>query len=126
MSLKPILVSIGMILIIAGFALLRKPPYCPPGMKQARATVVGTAQVRGTYAAYTVGVIEFTPEGGSKVRAQLGEPSSYRVGNKLIINYEPYAPARDWSISKTANMAAYLTVALGFAMAVVGAFAKAP
>jgi len=125
-SLKWIIVSIGTILVVAGFALLCKPPYCPPGMKQAEATVVGSAQVRQTFGWYSVAVIEFTPEGGEKVTVQLGEPSSYRVGSKLIVNYDPYDPARDWSISDTSDGSAYLVMALGIVMGAIGAFAKAP
>lgn len=126
MSLKWVLISMGAVLVIAGFALLRKPPYCPPGMKQTEATVVGAAQVRQAFDSYTVAVIEFTPEGGSKVTDQLGQPSSYRVGNRLIVNYDPYDPQRDWSISKTSASAAYLTMALGLIVGVIGAFAKTP
>ena len=124
MKLKWVLVSIGSILVIAGLALLRKPPYCPPGMKQAAATVVGTAQVRQTFGSYTVAVIEFASEGGGKVTDQLGEPSGYRVGDQLTVNYDPYDPARDWSISTTSTGAAYLAMALGLVAGVIGALGR--
>ena len=126
MLLRWILIPVGACLIVAGFTAGRTPYPPPPGTVRAEGKVTGTATQRTAFGTFETPVITFTPEGGELTTITLGEPGGYRIGQRVVVDYEAYDPGRSWSLPMYhMGLASFALIALGIVV-IVAAFLIKP
>jgi hypothetical protein len=124
---KLVLIVLGVLLITFGVCYRPEPPLSSTlGMPHAQGVVTRFEDVPGLVGSFRAAIIQFKTVENVPVDIKMEQPSSYRVGDKVTVYYDPDRPDRDWSIaSRAIPISGYFSIALGTLLAVIGLFLKA-
>ncbi|BDI32422.1 hypothetical protein CCAX7_44730 [Capsulimonas corticalis] len=119
------LIVIGVIIVVVGVCNRQQQSGATLGMNSAVGQVVGQNQVSTYFGAYKVAVIQFPTTDSTQVTITLEQPSSYRIGDKVTIYYDPANPERDWAIpSGLTPWQLAFTIIVGVCIVIVGLVMK--
>ncbi|MEO7718276.1 MAG: DUF3592 domain-containing protein [Capsulimonas sp.] len=123
--IKFAIIVVGILIVIIGVCNRQQRSAATLGMNSAVGQVVGQAQARTYFGSFKVAVIQFVTADATTVTITLGQPSPYRIGDKVTIYYAPENPECDWAIpSGLTPWQLAFTVVIGVSIAIVGLVMK--